>query len=1253
MNNYQIYDEIGKGRFSKVYKGRRKRTTEYYAISAIDKSQRQRVLTNVKLLRYAQHRLVIKFYDWYETNNHFWVITELCTGGDMRQVIDSDNRLSEAALRMFSTDIAEGLMHIHSCSLVYGNLKPSNILMDFTMTMRFYDFSSSFDFGSACAEGSVGTPLYMAPELFTRDGVPSMASDLWALGCVLYEMATGKPPFHGADLSSLITNILTEPFSPHEGLPGDLNLLLEALLVKDPLRRATWGDVVAHEFWRGKLRLPKTSFSPQPAFERRRQTAGGGNSGSWPMSTAEVSRHVEWAVENAKRNFMTQVANEGGSAAQCPAITDEVDLRDYGRTDNAAADVNANVFQVSAQGDNRRVSTGFPPASATTVCSELPQTKGQSTRSNDRVVDDNNSDKIVPTLNFNASPQILMLREKMKPLRVGELLTHASDAHVRPLVMNNRIERFVEQPYDANALGFGAPTKNELKALDTQERAKFITMVYQSLSSSSLSFEKKLHILCYFESICADESIANFVVNTSFMMLCLKTASQQKAPSTYRATAASIMGILVRHATFIHIDLARSNILSLLVSVCGEEESLRVKRKLIACLGELLIYIAVQREGDRAVWGMDASSIFTLYMNILVNADDVLKHYGVKAIESLASVGDRRVVIELFAKPEIVKALLAIYALLPSSARGEHMRMSAACAALKLATLREDLVPFVMESQHLKIRSCGSLLTTATTPKTAQALLTFINAALVKGLVAVENPIVTGWGKEVTHCFAGSRLTHEQGKVVLGTIQGVARQAVSELLGVMEHLSVAMKGKTLLLLVLLGCMDELLFLGICSDRNIGCIDNAVRDKDLYVHSCAACLACYFGVFFESQLASVANGARDCIPSIALNVVHNVMSARNIGVMVELNDGVFASLGACLEKAMLTPRYAAFEGEVNELVGLLTQNSERLLRHRRAVVHDLFPPYLQMLDGTNVERHFSALRVLNALVTLLVHDSGSSCDDKALEAKKLDHLMQTVAALLPSLLKEIEPVPILALRLLATCGEQKSTGFANIATVGLTEELVRYMMQPKPSDLSVPLQLLLLVALRTEQVTAVMEYLASQEFFTAVLFNTLTMAVAKGLDHLLEPCCELAAFVLKHAVGNLNTPMAQQCLFFLPQRGIETLWLPLCELRMRAVAEHAAACVYYLVRLSPQAHQGLLSTEGVNVVQGIISDTRENPVKVMYVLRALRYACERGRLREVQKTLQGLLVTLDAIAREGECNRELSLEASAIIALIRG
>ena len=87
MDRYHIYEAIGRGKHSVVYKGRRKKTIQHYAIKSVDKSQRPRVLQEVQVLRSLSHDLVLKFYAWYETQNHLWLILEYCVGGDLLGVI--------------------------------------------------------------------------------------------------------------------------------------------------------------------------------------------------------------------------------------------------------------------------------------------------------------------------------------------------------------------------------------------------------------------------------------------------------------------------------------------------------------------------------------------------------------------------------------------------------------------------------------------------------------------------------------------------------------------------------------------------------------------------------------------------------------------------------------------------------------------------------------------------------------------------------------------------------------------------------------------------------------------------------------------------------------------------------------------------------------------------------------------------------------------------------------------------------------
>ena len=105
----------------------------------------------------------------------------------------------------------------------------------------------------------------MAPELFNEEGVYSFQSDIWALGCVLYEMSTGLPPFKASGLQQLITEIQTRPTEPITGASPLFTDLLGRLLEKDPVKRISWEHLRKHPFWTKEVngrKLPR-----QPTFD--------------------------------------------------------------------------------------------------------------------------------------------------------------------------------------------------------------------------------------------------------------------------------------------------------------------------------------------------------------------------------------------------------------------------------------------------------------------------------------------------------------------------------------------------------------------------------------------------------------------------------------------------------------------------------------------------------------------------------------------------------------------------------------------------------------------------------------------------------------------------------------------------------------------------------------------------------------------------------------------------------------------------
>lgn len=155
MNNYHIYEEMGRGKFSVVYKGRKKKTIEYVAIKSVERSRRQKLMNEVRIFHNLQHKNVLRFHNWYETRNHLWIVFEFCPGGDLFKLIEEDKKLPEKTVKKFAFELIEGLSYLHENGVIYADLKPSNILINEFSNLKFGDFGLSKKIADLTAKASV------------------------------------------------------------------------------------------------------------------------------------------------------------------------------------------------------------------------------------------------------------------------------------------------------------------------------------------------------------------------------------------------------------------------------------------------------------------------------------------------------------------------------------------------------------------------------------------------------------------------------------------------------------------------------------------------------------------------------------------------------------------------------------------------------------------------------------------------------------------------------------------------------------------------------------------------------------------------------------------------------------------------------------------------------------------------------------------------------------------------------------------
>ncbi|KAG5500387.1 hypothetical protein JKF63_03479 [Porcisia hertigi] len=1278
MNNYVLNDEIGQGSFSTIYKGRYRTTTEFYAIASIDKRRRERVVNCVQLLRSMRHSSIIQFYHWYETNNHLWIITEYCTGGDMSSILRSKIELTIQAVQAFGRDVAAGLMYIHSKGVLYNDLQTRNLLMDSAAMLRFHDFSLACLFNDAATRPLVGTPLYMAPELFMADPpLYSMASDLWSFGCVLYELATGKPPFASSDLETLLSEILTSPVPTAPDAPKSFQTLLRGLLEKDPLKRYTWADVARSEFWDEPLSPPSNGFPSQVAWEDYRRSRLGDAAGLQGWTDADVRAAVAYAVAAAKSNASTHNVEEKERAVATLNVAKELDF-----TASAAQRAAMLLERAKRSADPSTAARGnavrglSPPnsvalnafddkgSSSSAIVSALRSCPAESSTNSGggprrrRVIKGRGAatsrasgsaavayecGRATYATNCSANedrPNEANLRAfadgALHRLSIGDLLSHLSDQHIRPLSNNSRIEYTPEPSYDISTLGFKALSAAEINKLTGKEHTAFFRTLYLSLSNVGKGYNHVLNTMHYVISLCGDAEVARASVNSSVMRLCMKHASRKDAPVNLRASAALIMGLLVRTTAYITSEVASSSILQDIMQLFEDEPDVTVKRKLIACIGEFLFYIAVQPERHRAIWNVQPATVRRIYAAALDSDDYVLKHYAAKMIENMASTPQRAMTLELFANPTFVDKLLAVLALPSLGGCSEDMRSDAACAAFKLAMVKDELALTVMQSKWLPLTSYATVMQRPTVTHTVQILLTFLNCVIVKGLVTLKSPFARMWtraflesrgsggGSDLRESFFTSSLSVEQAEEVLGNTLFVSDDLLEHLSEAIEQASVAVYGKILLFVMLIGCVGGGTICRILNHRIVAFLDRLIRDSDAYVKNCAGALSSFLSWFVSEKLASIARRVSSTSTRTHLAAIQQLLNNSAVRSGMDLQSDFFQSLSTCIDKAMNNTLYGTYEDQFNSIADRLVESPELVLRYQESICRFLATSYAEMLRRKEASGRFTAIRFLTSVMVPILAEVTATRRESSCATSAARQVLSAVVPNVASLLQETSPIPTNTMRLVVTCGEMAQDKLSSLVSEQLLSHIMDYMSgSGDDGDMYYPLSFIHLCLLVSQRVD-VFHHVA-RHGLCALIFQTLTSAVARKNEPIVEMCCTLLAVVVRRMTGDPSLRVMTQCVDCVKKGTVSLVLLPICADTTSSIAlmESTASVIEDLVRLSAVAGKDLTSASAITLWTGALSSallTSSKRTVAASLLTALGTSLE-GTSREVITALR--------------------------------
>ncbi|TNN72519.1 Serine/threonine-protein kinase 36 [Liparis tanakae] len=269
MNSYHVLEVVGEGSFGRVYKGRKRCTGQVVALKFMPKLGRSEkelrsLKTEIEIMRGLQHPHIVQLFDSFETETEVVVVTEYAEG-QLFQILEDDGHLPERQVHEIACQLVSALYYLHSHRILHRDMKPQNILLGKSGVVKLCDFgfARSMSVSTMVLTSIKGTPLYMSPELVEEKPYDHTA-DLWSLGCILYELHTGAPPFYTNSIFHLVQLIVRDPVKWPDTMSYTCTSFLKGLLTKDPQKRLSWPDLLHHPFVAdGVLVLSDTGlFSP-------------------------------------------------------------------------------------------------------------------------------------------------------------------------------------------------------------------------------------------------------------------------------------------------------------------------------------------------------------------------------------------------------------------------------------------------------------------------------------------------------------------------------------------------------------------------------------------------------------------------------------------------------------------------------------------------------------------------------------------------------------------------------------------------------------------------------------------------------------------------------------------------------------------------------------------------------------------------------------------------------------------------------
>eukprot|EP00088_Acartia_fossae_P047488 TRINITY_DN5148_c0_g1_i1.p1 TRINITY_DN5148_c0_g1~~TRINITY_DN5148_c0_g1_i1.p1 ORF type:complete len:588 (-),score=124.11 TRINITY_DN5148_c0_g1_i1:437-1945(-) len=227
----------------------------------------------ISIHKKVKHQYIVKLYSYFEDNSFVYVILELCRKKSLMELHKRRQAITEPETRYFMRQMLLGVQYLHDNNIIHRDLKLGNVFLNDDLEMKIGDFglATMVEVKGEKKKTLCGTPNYIAPEVLGKKG-HSYEVDVWSLGCILYTLLVGKPPFETQTLKDTYSRIKRNEYHVPSRVGTCAKNLITKLLQNDPDRRPSVSEILKDDFMTmGYLpvRLPASVLSMAPRFDTK------------------------------------------------------------------------------------------------------------------------------------------------------------------------------------------------------------------------------------------------------------------------------------------------------------------------------------------------------------------------------------------------------------------------------------------------------------------------------------------------------------------------------------------------------------------------------------------------------------------------------------------------------------------------------------------------------------------------------------------------------------------------------------------------------------------------------------------------------------------------------------------------------------------------------------------------------------------------------------------------------------------------